>query len=156
MLRICLWRTKRLFQEGDAHALGAADITQGRRGPGLALDHLSEQSESHRDDFAVLGKAGDGLIEEGVLLLGDVTRALWQVPVGGPECSQHLPSMAGIEKINSGGVLALYKLDFQGIQEPCRRHPEVVTHHNNCLEMLAVALPKSSNQFRVLLPSAGM
>src|SRR4051794_25699803 len=143
MLRICLWRTERLFQEGDAHALGAADITHGCRGPGLALDHLSEQSESHRDDFAVLGKAGDGLIEEGVLLLGDVTRALGQVPVCSPECSQHLPSMAGIEEINSGGVLALDKLDFQGTQETCRRHPEVIPHQHDRLDMLAIAMTKS-------------
>src|SRR5262245_61152541 len=151
MLRICLWRTERLFQKGDAHALGAANITQGCRGPGLALDHLSEQSKSHRDDFAVLGKTDDGLIEEGVLLLGDVTRALWQVPVGGPECSQHLASMAGIEKINSGGVLALDQPDFQGIQEPCRRHPEIVTHQHSRLNMLTIAMTKSVDQFRVLL-----
>ena len=58
-----------LFQESDAHPLGAAHRPQRGRRPGLALDHLGEQGQPHGDDFAVLGQPGDGLIQELALLL---------------------------------------------------------------------------------------
>ena len=59
---------KGLFEEGHAHALGAADLPERGRRPGLALDHLGKQGQPHRDDLAILGQPGDGVIEEGLLL----------------------------------------------------------------------------------------
>ena len=40
----------------NTDALGATDLLQRGRGPGLALDHLGEQSQADRDDLAVLGQ----------------------------------------------------------------------------------------------------
>ena len=36
------------------------------------------------------------------------------------------------------------------------RHPEIIPHHHDRLDMLAVALPKGGDQFRVLLTPLGM
>ena len=78
-----------------------------RRGPGPSLHHLGEQGEPNRDHLAVLGKIGYRLIQEGMLVLGDVARALGQVPVGGAERCQHLAGVAWIEEIDQGTVLTL-------------------------------------------------
>ena len=104
-----------LFQEGDADALGAADLAQGRRRPGLPLDHLGEQGQPHRDDLAVLGQPGDRLVEEGVLVLGDqLARPLGQTPVGPAERRQHLPGVAQVEEIDGGDVLPLDEVGSPG------------------------------------------
>ena len=46
--------------------------------------------------------------------------------------------------------------DLQVPHEPGRRHPEIIPHQHNRLNMLAIAVPKSGDQFRVLLASLGM
>ena len=63
-------RTEGFFEEGHTDALGTADSRKRRRGPELALHHLGEQGQPHRDDLAVLGKLADGLIQKGVLVPG--------------------------------------------------------------------------------------
>ena len=90
-----------LFEEGDADALGAADVLQGRRGPGLALDHLGEQRQPHRDDLAVLGQPGDRLIQE--RLAGPAVSSdglLGQDAVGPAERRQHLAGVQQVEEID--------------------------------------------------------
>jgi len=151
MLGVRLRRTECLLQECHAHSLGPADVTQGRQGPKLALDHLSEQGEPHRDDLAVLGKLGDRLIQKGVLVLGEIARPLRQVSVSDPEGRQHLPGMARIEKVDGYRILSFHEPDFQFPHEPGRRHPEIVSYHDDRLEVLTVALSQRGDQFRVLL-----
>ena len=48
------------------------------------------------------------------------------------------------------------KSDLQVAHEPARRQPEIIPHHHDRLEMLAIAVPKSGDQFRVLLTPLGM
>jgi hypothetical protein len=59
--------------------------------------------------------------------------------------------MAGIEKINGGGVLSLDQFNLQFSHAPSRRHPEIVSHHHDRLNVLAITLTQSGNQFCVLL-----
>jgi hypothetical protein len=74
----------------------------------------------------------------------------------------------GKETLNIGGLLSaasyggrtdIFSFDEADLQfphEPGRRHPEIIPDHHDRLDMLPIAVPKGSNQFRVLLPSAGM
>jgi hypothetical protein len=64
--------------------------------------------------------------------------------------------MAGIEEIHKGAVLALKKSDFQFFHETTGGKPEIIAHKHDRLNMLAIALPKRSDQFAVLLPSFRM
>ena len=64
--------------------------------------------------------------------------------------------MARIEEIDEGRVLSFEQSDFQVPHEPGRGQPEIIPHHHDCLNMLAIAMPKSGDQFRVLLTSLGM
>ena len=81
---------------------------------------------------------------------------LGQRPVSPPECRQHLPGMAGIEEIDEGDVLPFDQSDLQVPHEPARGQPEIIPHHHDRLDMLAIAMPKSGDQFRVLLAPLGM
>src|ERR1017187_464601 len=105
MLRVGLRGTERLVEKGYPHALGATDLTQSCGGPGLALDHVGEHGEPHRDDLAVLGKLGDRLIQKGVLVPGDVARPVWQTPVRDTERCQYFARMTNVEEIDERGVL---------------------------------------------------
>ena len=64
--------------------------------------------------------------------------------------------MAGIKEIDQGDVLIRYEIDLQVPHEPAGGEPEIVPHHHNGLDMLAIAVPKSGDQFRVLLASLRM
>ena len=64
--------------------------------------------------------------------------------------------MAGIEEIHQGAVLALEQSDLQVPHEPAGGEPEIIPHQHDRLNMLAIAVPKSGDQFRVLLASLGM
>ena len=64
--------------------------------------------------------------------------------------------MVEVEEINGCRVLPFDKADLQIPHEPGRRHPEIIPHQHNRLNMLAIAVPKSGDQFRVLLTSLGM
>ena len=63
--------------------------------------------------------------------------------------------MVKVEQINGGRVFPFEKADLQVPHEPGRRHPEIIPHHHNRLDMLAIAVPKSGDQFRVLLSPLG-
>ena len=45
--------------------------------------------------------------------------------------------------------------DFQVTHEPAGGHPEIIPHQHNRLDMLAIAMTKGGDQFRVLLASPG-
>jgi len=143
-------------QEGDAHALRASDLSQRCRRPGFAFHHLGEESQPHRDDLVVLGKLGDRLIQEGLLVLGEIVRFFGQCPIGLPECRQHFPRMAWIKKIDESDVLIRDEIDFQVPHEPTGGEPEIIPHQHNGLDMLAIAVPKSGDQLRVLAAALRM
>ena len=64
--------------------------------------------------------------------------------------------MAGIKEIHESAVLPFDQSDFQVAHEPAGGEPEIIPHHHNRLNMLAIALPKGGDQFRVLLTPLGM
>jgi hypothetical protein len=68
MLRRSGGGSERLFEEGHAHSLSPADVAERGRSPGLALDHLGKKRQAHGDDLAILGKTGDGLVQENGLV----------------------------------------------------------------------------------------
>ena len=74
-------------------------------------------------------------------------------PYAVPNAHQHLAGMAGIEKIDGSGVLPSRRSTLQVIHEPGCRHPEVIPHHHDRLDMLAVAMPKGGDQLGILLTS---
>ena len=127
-----------------------------RRGPRLPLDHLGEQRQPHRDDLAVLGQPGDGLVQEGVLVPGQIADALGQVPVGLPNAVSTLRAWRGSKRSTSGDVLALDQVDLQVAHEPAGGQPEVVPHQDDRLDVLAVALPQGGDQLGVLLAPPGV
>src|SRR4051794_11578153 len=64
--------------------------------------------------------------------------------------------MTGIEEIHQGAVLTLDHSDSQSPHEAAGGEPEIIPHQYNRLNMLAIAVPKASNQFAVLLGSLRM
>ena len=64
--------------------------------------------------------------------------------------------MAGIEQIHQGTVLTFEQSDLQVPHESAGGEPEIIPHQHDRLNMLAIAVPKSGDQFRVLLTSRGM
>ena len=72
------------------------------------------------------------------------------------KCHQDLSSVVKVEEINGCRVLPFEKADLQIPHEPGRRHPEIVSHQHDRLNMLAIAMTKSGNQFAVLLASLRM
>jgi hypothetical protein len=59
--------------------------------------------------------------------------------------------MARIEKINGGRILSLDQFNLQFRHDPSRRHPEIVSHQRDRLEVPAITLTQSGNEFCVLL-----
>ena len=59
--------------------------------------------------------------------------------------------MVKVEEINGRRVLPFDEADLQVPHEPGRRHPEIIPHHHDGLDMLAIAVTKGGDQFRVLL-----
>jgi hypothetical protein len=90
-------RRERLFKERDANALGAAYLLQGSWSPRSAFHHLGKQGQPDANDFVFLGQARDGLFQELLLFLADVTRVLGQFPEGPPKRSQHLLGVVKVE-----------------------------------------------------------
>ncbi len=64
--------------------------------------------------------------------------------------------MARIEGIDESDVLVRHESDLQVPHEPARGEPEIIPHQHNRLNMLAIALTKRDDQFRVLLASLRM
>jgi hypothetical protein len=64
--------------------------------------------------------------------------------------------MAWIKKIDESDVLIRDEIDFQVPHEPTGREPEIIPHQHNGLDMLAIAVPKSGDQLRVLAAALRM
>ena len=71
---------------------------------GLALDHLGEEGQPHRDDPPVLGQPGDRLVEEGFLLPGELAGPRRQGLEGAAVRRQHLAGMLRIEEVDGRDV----------------------------------------------------
>jgi hypothetical protein len=76
---------ERIFQERDAHALGAADFFERRRGPGPAFDHLREQRQADADHLVVLGQAGYRASQKLFLFLAGFLDAFGKLAEGTPQ-----------------------------------------------------------------------
>ena len=72
------------------------------------------------------------------------------------KCHQDLSGVVQVEEINGCRVLPFQEADLQIPHEPSRRHPEIIPHQHNRLNMLAIAVTKSGDQFCVLLAPFGM
>ena len=71
---MALWRAEGRLKESGAYPLRASHLLQGRRRPGLVLDHLREQAQVNRDDLPVLSEVPRGLVNEFALLPGQLLR----------------------------------------------------------------------------------
>ena len=81
---------------------------------GFPLTISANRAKPHRDDLAVLGKPGNRLIQERLLVAAEIADLFGQGPVGLPECRQHFPGMARIEEIDESAVLILRAIGFPG------------------------------------------
>src|SRR5262249_12387296 len=72
------------------------------------------------------------------------------------ERHQDLPSVVEVEEINGCRVFSFDEVDLQSPHEPGRRHPEIIPHQHDRLDMLAIAVPQGGDKFRVLVTSAGV
>src|SRR5262245_25367319 len=119
---------KRLFEESDSYALGAADFPKGGRCPGLSLDHLGKQGQPYRDDPAVLGHASDGMVQERFLVFRAFSEMVRQATISPAELAQHLARVEEIEEVYVGAVPALAQLHPKPGHEAREGHPEIITH----------------------------
>src|SRR5262249_21557823 len=71
------------------------------------------------------------------------------------ECRQHLSGVIVVEEINCRRVLSFEEADLKFPHEPGRRHPEIIPHHYDGLEMFSIAMTEGSNQLCVLLTPPG-
>ena len=69
-----------LFQEGRSEPFDSTDLRERGWRPGLPFHHLGEESQPHGDDLPVLGQARDGLIQESVLVPGNIVRRSGKSP----------------------------------------------------------------------------
>jgi hypothetical protein len=90
------------------------------------------------------------------LIVAEITHVFGQSSVSPPERHQHFLGMAGIEEIHQGAVLAFKQSDLQVPHEPACGEPEIVPHEHHGLDMLAIAVPKSGDQFSFLLTPPSM
>ncbi len=156
MLRIGGAGSEGIFEKGDADAFGAADFFESGGRPWPTLHHFSEQSESHRDDFVLLGQIRHRLIEECGLLLRQFVVVGRQGGKSSAECGQDFAGMAKVEEIDGGKVVALDDSQIEFGHETSRRHAEVVTHHDDALHPFAVALPQGLHQFGIFFVMLGV
>src|SRR5208337_2376714 len=73
-----------------------------------------------------------------------------------PSSKLQPPDNCHIINYFSAAEIGVEKFDFQGIHEPGRCHPEVISHQLDRLDMLAIAVPQSGEQLGVLLASVGV
>ena len=64
--------------------------------------------------------------------------------------------MDQVEQVDQGGVPALDELDVQLAHEPAQGDPEVIPHHDDGLDAIAVALPQRAGQLRVAIAPTGV
>ena len=151
--------TEGLFQEGDADTLRAADFlatSPGSRALPLTISaNRASRTEMILPSWAKPAHRLDPERRAGPWRDRRVFSG--NVAVGVPECRQHLSGVARIEEIDeqrcsrSGD-----EIDLQVPHEPAGGQPEIIPHHHDRLDMLAIALTKSGDQFRVLLTPLGM
>jgi hypothetical protein len=106
-------RTEHLVEKVHQDSLGAAHLVECSRRPGLALDHLGEQSEVNAHDFTILGKLRCGLLNEGPLLFSHVRKLVGKPTIRLTEPDQDLLCVFEIEEIHEPCVLPLNDVDFQ-------------------------------------------
>ena len=86
-----------------------------------------------------------------------VGRLLGQAAVGPAEHRQDLPGVDRVEQVDRGRRSGpATSSDLQLAQEPGQGQPEIVPHHDDALDVLAVALPQGLGQFGVLLLPLGV
>lgn len=156
MLRVGGSGSEGIFEKRDADAFGAADFFEGGGDPAFTLHHFREQSESHRDDFVLLGQTGHCLIQEGVLFRRQFLVVFRQGGKSSAECRQDFAGMTQIEEIDRGKVVALDDTQIECGHETSRRHAEVVTHQNDALHPFAVALPQGLYEFGIFFVMPGV
>ena len=133
----------------------AADLPQRRRGPGFPLTISANRARRTEMILPSWAKPGDRLIQE----------ASWSLEIVRPSRASsrklaRMPSAPcgrGEDRRDRRGRYSVVRgSHFQVPHEPACRQPEIVPHHHDRLDMLAVALPQGGDQFGVLLSSVGM
>ena len=143
-----------LFQEVDADAFGAAGLVQRRGSPGFALDHLGEEGQPHRDDLAVVSEAGDRALEESSWAAVMLPAEPGSRPKAWPNFVSTFTAWLMVEQVDRREVMALDDRRLELAQEPRRGHREVVAHHDDRLDLAAVALAEGVHQLGVGLGPA--
>ncbi len=72
------------FEKRHADSLCTAYSFECRWRPEFPFDHFGEKSQPNRDDFTVLYKARNRLIQKGILIVAEIAR-VGQSPVRPPE-----------------------------------------------------------------------
>ena len=145
-----------LFQERDTRRLSCRPLLSSVEGA-HGLPFIISANRASRTEMTLPSCASpftDSLRKTSWSL--EVIRRILGKPAEGPtECHQDLPGVVQVEEIDGGRVLAFEQADLQVPHEPGRRHPEIIPHHHDRLNMLAIALTKGGDQFRVLLTPPG-
>src|SRR5271157_2294930 len=94
--------------------------------------------------------------QEGLLIPGRQLQSLGQSPERLSKLGEHFSSMYLIEQIDWSDVFALNKFDMEIAHEPGQGHPEIIPHHDDALDVLAVTLPKALDQFGIVLLPPGV
>ena len=100
-------------------------------------------------------KPCDRLVEKRLLLPVEIGRSFGDCPVSPTESRENFPGMTGIEQIHQGAVLSSHQSNLQVTHESTGGEPEVIPHRDDRLNVLAVAMTKSCNQFGILLGPLG-
>ena len=124
--------------------------------PRLALHHLGEQGQTDTDDFAVFSQTSDRLRDKGLLFLAYFAEMIRQGSKSPAKSRQHFFSMADWKEIDGRGIRCFDKSDFDLSHEASRRHPEIISHHDDALESASIALPERLNKVRMLYLRPGM
>ena len=140
---LAAFAVERFFEELDADPLQPPHVLEGRRGPGLVLDHLRKQRQPHRCDLAVVRQLGHREIEEPI----EESVLFFSKPIiGETKLAQNLPRVLQVEGIDGGEVIVFDEPDFEGPHEPGRGHREVVADQNETLDIRAIALPQGPDE----------
>ena len=150
--------TEGLFQERDAHALGAADLPASVAGV-QGFPFIISANRASRTEMILPSWASPeiDLIQKGVLVPGEIADPFGQRSRRRcPNAVSTFLAWRGSKRSTAADVLPFEQADLQVPHEPGRRHPEIIPHHHDRLNMLAIAMTKSGDQFRVLLTSLGV
>lgn len=145
-----------LFEKRQTDPLCSADFLQRGRLPEFVFHHLGEQSELHRDHFAVVRQSLDGLLNERSFLGGLFTFDSGQALKGPAESGQHPAGVRQAEQVDGGAVVPFHQLDIEIVHEAGHGHPEVIADHHDALQSPAVAVPQRSGQFGPFVIAVGV